>query len=77
MISRSAVNTEGRRLRSSSVNTPPGSATVTLAVPAPSVTAPARRSAPASTGSRTSPRSLRARTVIVRPDAVISTGGST
>ncbi len=77
MISRSAENTVGCRLRCSSVKTSSDSATVTCACRSSPVTSPVRASAAAITGSRTAPRWLSARAVMVRPRAVMSTGGST
>ncbi len=80
MTSRTAENTVGRRLRSSSATSPEGSGIATLTSPGPAAGArlarPAASAAP-STGSSTAPRGLSARTVITRPRATISAQGFT
>ena len=76
MISRSAVNTVGLRLRSSSVNSRSSSGTTTLSSPSGRIRVPARRRAARSTGRSTWPRSFSARTVTRLPAATISAHGS-
>ena len=82
MISRSAENTVGWRLRSSSVNVPAGSG-ISTSVKAgstagpPAGSWPARRRAASMTGMMTVPRSFSARALIRRPRATTSTHGST
>ena len=79
MISRTAENTVGRLLRSSSATSPAGSGIVTLTSsgPAAAVGWPARASAAPSTGSSTAPRRFSARAVTTRPRATISAHGFT
>ena len=76
MISRSAVNTVGLRLRSSSVNSLSSSGTTTLSSPSGLIKGPARRRAARITGRSTRPRSFSARTVTRLPVATISRHGS-
>ncbi len=82
MISRRAENTVGRRLRSSSATTPPGSGMTTVLARGAGESAvaddvPTRRMAASITGSSTRPRSFSAVAVICRPRATSSTHGST
>ena len=85
MISRSTLNTVGRRDRSSSVNVASPSGTNTVTAPGarrrrpaagPAAT-PARSIASRMTGISTRPRSLSARAVTCLPRQAISTGGFT
>jgi len=76
VTSRSAVNTVGLRLRSSSVNSLSSPGMNTVSSSAGCITGPARRRAARITGISTRPRSFSARAVTRLPVATISAHGS-